>query len=139
MFLTFCSILLHFASMPVPRALLGALVAFWGSLLGAVVNPTRPKNHQKTYINFMSLAFCSMLLHFASKPLPRALLGAGVAFRALYYWRLESYILVLFDLFYYLPGVIGIWASSSGERGHKALRVRSYEHPGDADHRTRSN
>ena len=30
----------------------------------------------------MILALCSMLLHFASMPVPKALLGAGVAFRA---------------------------------------------------------
>ena len=35
--------LLHFASLPVPKALLAALVAFSASLCGALVNPTRPK------------------------------------------------------------------------------------------------
>ena len=46
--LAFGSMLLHFASMPVPRALLGALGAFSGSLCGAVVNTTRHQNHRTT-------------------------------------------------------------------------------------------
>jgi len=88
MILAFCSMLLHFASMPVPRALLGAGVAFlalfveplstqlapkiikknlsninvFSFLCGALVNPTRPKNIKETLIKSKILTFGSMLL-----------------------------------------------------------------------------
>ena len=70
----------HACSKSYPRRWRG----FSGSLFGAVVKPTRPKNHQKTKGKSLFLAFCSMLLHFASMLVPRAILWAGVAFWALF-------------------------------------------------------
>ena len=68
------------ASKSYPRGSRG----FSGSLCGALVSPTRPKNHQTTLIKSMILAFCSMLLHFLSMLVPRAILGAVVACWALF-------------------------------------------------------
>ena len=70
----------HVCSKSYPRSWHG----FSGSLYGAVVNPTRPKNHKPTLGKSMFLAFCSLLLHFASMLVPRTSLEAGVAFRALF-------------------------------------------------------
>ena len=80
MWFAVCFILLHFASILLPRALLGAGVAL-GALfleqLSCKLAPKIVKNQNK--IN----GFCCVL-HFASMLLPRALLGAGVAFLALF-------------------------------------------------------
>ena len=79
MCLAFCSMLLHVASMHGPRAILDAGVAFRALFVEPLSTQLAP-NHQKTLIKSMCLAFGSMLLHFASMPVPRALLGALVAF-----------------------------------------------------------
>ena len=78
--LPFASFCFHACSKSYPRRWRG----FSGSLFGAVVNPTRPTNHQKANGKSMFLDCCSMLLHVASMLVPRAILDAGVAFRALF-------------------------------------------------------
>ena len=78
MILAFGSMLLHFASMPVPRALLGALVAFSGSLCGALVNPSRPKiieNLRKINIFSFWLHVVAFCFHACSKSSPRGWRG----------------------------------------------------------------
>ena len=73
--LYFAQFCFHAPSKSSPRGWLG----FSGSLFGAIVLQTCPKNI-KNLLEINDFAVCFMLLHFASMLLPRALLGAGWAF-----------------------------------------------------------
>ncbi len=78
LFALFCSICFHAPSKSSPRGWL----SFLGSLFGAIVLQTRPKKSSKNLLKINSFDVCFILLNFASMLLPRALLGAGWAFRA---------------------------------------------------------
>ena len=70
-----------------PKALLKAGVAFRALFVEPLSTQLFTKiieNHPKTLVKSMVLAFSYMLLHFASMHVPNALLGALVAFRALF-------------------------------------------------------
>ena len=77
--------LLHFASKPVPRALLGAGVAFRALFAEPLSTQSAPKIIKTTYRKSMCLAFCSMLLNVLSKLVPRTILEAVVACWALFF------------------------------------------------------
>ena len=84
MFLHVYYILLNCAWMLVPRAILGAVGAFWALVLEPFSTHLAPEILKKAIGKPIVLAFCYSLLDFASMLVPRAILGAVVAFWALF-------------------------------------------------------
>ena len=79
MVLTFCSMLIHFASMPVPRALLGAGVALRALFVEPLSTQLAPKIIKTTYMFNFLLHVASFSFHACPKSYPlgcRCLLGS---------------------------------------------------------------